>query len=99
MTDVPQEYGGAVLVGYRNIVERLDGRRHRIGADGVIGLADFLVAAGRRQVLRVDCIDDVQWCEAFGQQLYRSTMIRRYLPPVGVGSVTPWIGANIRRNR
>ena len=28
-----------------------------------------------------------------------STMIWRYLPPAGVGSVTPWIGASICRSR
>jgi hypothetical protein len=71
MTDVPEEDGGAVRIADRNVVERLDCRRHRIGADGVIDLADLLIAAGQGQVLRVDCIDDLQRRQAFGEQLYR----------------------------
>ena len=59
MPDIPQEHGGAVLIAYRDVVERLDGWRHRIHAEVVIGLADLRIAAGQGQVLCVDCIDDL----------------------------------------
>ena len=69
VADVPEEDGSAVRIADRNIVERLDCRRHRIGADGVVGFADLLVAAGEGQVLRVDRVHHLQRSEALGQQL------------------------------
>src|SRR5205814_8750317 len=58
MPDIPQEHGGAGLITYRDVVERLDGWRHRIPAEVVIGLADLRIAAWQGQVLRIHRIDD-----------------------------------------
>ena len=53
------DMSGAVRIGDRDVVERLDRRRHRIGADGVVGLADLRIAARQGQVLRVDRIHNL----------------------------------------
>ena len=55
----------------RNVVEVVDRRRHRVGADGVLLVADLGRAGRQRQVLRVDRVDDVERREALGQQLGR----------------------------
>ena len=69
MTYVPEEHGGAILVRDRDIVERLDCRRHRIGPHRVLRLVDLLRSSREGQVLRIDRIDDLQRRQAFGQQL------------------------------
>ena len=63
--------------------------------------ADLGRARRQRQVLRIDRIDDVERRQPRASSLAGSisTMIWRYLPPAGVGSVTPGIGASCWRRR
>ena len=102
LTDVLHEHGCAVDDLHRDIVEVLDARGCRIGADGILRGAELCGAGRKRQVLRVDRVDDVQRGQPLGKQLVMdrgSTMIWRYLPPAGVGRVMPGIGASCWRIR
>ena len=53
----------------RDVVEVVDGRRRRVGADGILRVADLGRAGRQRQVLRIDGIHDVERRKSLGEQL------------------------------
>ena len=102
LADVLQEHGGAVDDLDRDVVQRVDRRRRGVGAHDILRVADLGGARRQGQVLRVDRVDHVERRQALGDSSLagsRSTMIWRYLPPDGVGRVTPGIGASCWRTR
>ena len=68
---VLDENRGAVDEFDRDVVEVLDGGRHRVGADGELGVADLGRAGRQRQVLGIDRIDNVDRREPLGLKLQR----------------------------
>ena len=69
LADVLHEHRGAVDDLDRDVVEIVDARGRRVGAHGVLRVADLRRAGRQRQVLRVDGVDDVDRRETLGQQL------------------------------
>ena len=85
-----------------NIVELVDRARRCVGAHGVLRVGDLHLARRQGQVLRIDRVHHVERASARGRATLFgsiSTMIWRYLPPAGVGKVTPGTGANCWRRR
>src|SRR5712691_10438482 len=70
-TDRSEKHGGAVRETDWDVIERLDRRRHRIGSDRVLGLADLRGASGQGQVLAVDGGHHLQRGQTLCQKLSR----------------------------
>ena len=65
---VLHENGGAVYKFHRDVVEIIDGGGNRVGAHGVLRVADLRRAGRQRQVLGVDGIDHVDRRQSLGLQ-------------------------------
>ncbi len=68
---VLEEDGGAARELHGDAVEIVEDERHRIGADGILGVADLRGAGRQGQVLGVDGIDHVQRGQSLRLQLGR----------------------------
>jgi hypothetical protein len=71
LADVLHEDRGTVDDLDRDIVEIVDGRRRRIGANGVLLVAHLCRARWQRQILRIHRVRDVERGQAFGHKLRR----------------------------
>ncbi len=69
--DILDEHRGAVRELHGDVVEVGDRRRHRIGANGILCVADLGRARGQREGLRIDRVHHVERRQAFGGQLQR----------------------------
>src|SRR5262249_16146714 len=74
LTDVPQEDRCAIRELDRNVVKVIDGLRHRVGANGVLRVADLGETRRDREVLRIDGVYDVRGSQALGLQFRRIDM-------------------------
>jgi hypothetical protein len=69
LSNVLDENRSAVHVFYGDVVEILDGAGNRVGADGILRVADLRCAGRQREVLGVDGVDDVGRSEPLSLKL------------------------------